>query len=175
MPKRTSLYLNVNPHKKQKTQMGMKHVLSKETKTKARKKRTECAQGHVCPCLLWRLGAPLHHPHLPTPVTLNGLLCYRKQWRTDNMTSNTCVTHPPLDGGNSRWRENKGRSLWFMHLGLTRAGIYLLVTWYKICCCWMLTVGFAYFNLTEILSFVNTIAGKTAATLGTTQFWKLVF
>lgn len=24
------------------------------------------------------------------------------------MTSNACVMHPPLDGGNNRWRENKG-------------------------------------------------------------------
>lgn len=95
---------------------------------------TQCAQGHVCPCPLWRLGAPPCHPHLPTPLSVNDLLCYRKQWGTDNMTNNACVTHLPLDRGNNRWRENKRRSFWFMYLGLTHAGIYLMVTWHMFCC-----------------------------------------
>lgn len=44
------------------------------------------------------------------------------------MTSNACVTHPQLDGGNNRWRENTARPFWFMDLGLTHAGIYHMVT-----------------------------------------------
>lgn len=144
MLKRPSVHRNGNLSKTQKTQQKFgqkKPKEAEETRNKASEERAELNErsraflptGQELPCTparvpVWRLGAPPRHPHLPTPLSLNGLLCYRKQWETDNMTSNACVTHPPLDGGNNRWRENTGGPLCFTDLGLTHAGIYHMVT-----------------------------------------------